>query len=46
MGTLVTLGKVQGRVVRRLESGYAVEFTRMQHPEFVGESVPGRDTPS
>ena len=41
MGALVTLGKVQGRVVRHLESGFAVEFTRMQHPDFVEESVTG-----
>src|SRR5262245_44799204 len=27
MGALVTLGKVQGRVVRHLENGFAIEFT-------------------
>ena len=32
-GTLVMLGKVQGRVVRHLEEGFAIEFTRLQHPE-------------
>ena len=41
IGTLVTLGKVQGRVVRHLEDGFAVEFVRMQHPDFVEESVTG-----
>jgi PilZ domain len=41
IGTLVTLGKVQGRVVRHLEDGFAVEFTRLQHPDFVEESVTG-----
>ena len=41
MGTLVTLGKVQGRVVRHLDDGFAVEFLRMQHPDFVEESVTG-----
>jgi len=41
MGTLVTLGKVQGRVVRHLEQGFAVEFTRLQHPDFLEESVAG-----
>lgn len=41
MGAMVTLGKVQGRVVRHLENGFAVEFLRMQHPDFVEESVTG-----
>lgn len=39
MGTLVTVGKVQGRVVRYLENGFAVEFVRLQHPDFLEESV-------
>jgi hypothetical protein len=38
-GALVTLGKVQGRVVRHLEEGFAIEFTRLQHPDFVEEEV-------
>ncbi len=37
MGALVTIGKVQGRVVRHLENGFAIEFTRLQHPDFVEE---------
>jgi len=41
MGTLVTLGKVQGRVVRHLEEGFAVEFTRLQHPDSLEENVTG-----
>jgi c-di-GMP-binding flagellar brake protein YcgR len=41
MGTLVTLGKVQGRVVRHLEEGFAIEFTRLQHPDFLEENVTG-----
>jgi hypothetical protein len=41
IGALVTLGKVQGRVVRHLEDGFAVEFTRLQHPDFVEENVCG-----
>jgi hypothetical protein len=41
IGTLVTLGKVQGRVVRHLEDGFAVEFTRLQHPDFLEEAVTG-----
>jgi hypothetical protein len=39
MGALVTLGKVQGRVVRHLEEGFAVEFTRLQHLDFVEEAI-------
>jgi PilZ domain len=41
IGTLVTLGRVQGRVVRHLEDGFAVEFTRLLHPDFLEESVTG-----
>ena len=41
LGMLVMLGKVQGRVVRHLEDGFAVEFTRLQHPDFLEESVCG-----
>jgi hypothetical protein len=39
IGTLVTLGKVQGRVVRHLEEGFAVEFTRLQHPDSLEDNV-------
>ena len=41
LGMLVHLGKVQGRVVRHIEDGFAVEFTRLQHPDFLEESVCG-----
>ncbi len=41
IGTLVTLGKVQGRVVRHLEDGFAIEFTRLQHPDFLEENICG-----
>jgi PilZ domain len=41
VGLLVTIGKVPGRVVRHLEDGFAVEFTRLQHPDFVEENVTG-----
>jgi hypothetical protein len=43
IGTLVTLGKVPGRVVRHLEDGFAVEFTRLQHPDSLEESVTGTE---
>jgi hypothetical protein len=38
IGSLVTLGKTQGRVVRHLEQGFAIEFTRLQHPDLLEES--------
>jgi hypothetical protein len=41
IGALVTIGKVTGRVVRHLEDGFAVEFTRLQHPDFLEENVTG-----
>ncbi|MFL4981380.1 MAG: PilZ domain-containing protein [Xanthobacteraceae bacterium] len=41
IGALVQLGKVQGRTVRHLEQGFAVEFTRLQHPDFLEENVTG-----
>src|ERR1700728_41214 len=41
IGTLVTLGKVQGRVVRHLEDGFAIEFTRLLHPDFLEDNVTG-----
>ena len=39
IGTLVTLGKVQGRVVRHIEEGFAIEFTRLQHPDFLDDAL-------
>ena len=39
IGAMVTLGKVTGRVVRQLEEGFAIEFTRLQHPDSIEESV-------
>jgi len=41
IGALVTLGKVPGRVVRHLEDGFAVEFTRLQHPDFLEDAISG-----
>ncbi len=41
VGTMVTVGKTQGRVVRHIEDGFALEFTRLQHPDFIEESVTG-----
>jgi hypothetical protein len=42
VGAMVMLGKTQGRVVRHIEDGFAVEFTRLQHPDFVEETVTGQ----
>jgi hypothetical protein len=41
IGALITIGQVTGRVVRHLDEGFAVEFTRLQHPDFVEENVTG-----
>jgi hypothetical protein len=41
VGALVAIGQVQGRVVRHLEDGFAVEFTRLQHPDFLEENLTG-----
>ena len=41
VGTMITLGKTQGRVVRHIEDGFAIEFTRLQHPDFVEENITG-----
>jgi len=37
MGLIVTVGTLQGRVVRHIDDGFAVEFTRLQHPDFLEE---------
>jgi hypothetical protein len=39
LGLLLTVGKLQSRVVRHLDNGFAVEFTRLQHPDFLQESL-------
>jgi hypothetical protein len=41
VGAMVTIGKTQGRVVRHIEEGFAIEFTRLQHPDFIEDSVTG-----
>ena len=41
VGTIVRLGKTQGRIIRHIEQGFAVEFTRLQHPDFLEENVTG-----
>jgi hypothetical protein len=39
VGMLVTVGKVPARVIRHLDDGFAVEFTRLQHPDFLEDSL-------
>jgi hypothetical protein len=41
LGAPVTIGKTTGRVVRHLEEGFAIEFIRLQHEDFVEENVTG-----
>lgn len=41
IGAAVTIGKTSGRVVRHIDEGFAIEFTRLQHPDFLEESVTG-----
>ena len=41
IGTLVTIGKTPSRVVRHIEEGFAVEFIRLQHPDFLEENITG-----
>jgi PilZ domain len=41
IGSMVTIGKTQGRVVRHIDDGFAVEFTRLQHPDFIEDAVTG-----
>jgi hypothetical protein len=36
---MVTLGKAQGRVVRHIEDGFAIEFARLQHADFIEDNV-------
>jgi hypothetical protein len=42
LGMLLTIGKLQGRVVRHLDDGFAIEFTRLQHPDFLEENLTGQ----
>ena len=41
VGAVVTIGKTPGRVVRHIEDGFAIEFTRLQHPDFIEDNVTG-----
>jgi hypothetical protein len=39
VGSLITLGRIPGRVVRHLDDGFAIEFTRLQHPDSLEENA-------
>jgi hypothetical protein len=41
LGAPITIGRTPGRVVRHLDDGIAVEFTRLQHPDFLEDGVTG-----
>jgi len=41
VGSAITIGKTAGRVVRHIEDGFAIEFTRLHHPDFIEENVTG-----
>jgi hypothetical protein len=41
LGMLITVGKLQGRVVRHIDEGFAIEFTRLQHQDFLEENLTG-----
>jgi hypothetical protein len=41
IGSAVTVGVVPARVVRHTEDGFAIEFTRPQHPDTLEDSVTG-----
>jgi hypothetical protein len=41
IGSTVRVGKAPGRVVRHLESGFAVEFTRVQNPDILKDTIAG-----
>jgi hypothetical protein len=41
VGSAVTIGKTPGRVVRHIEDGFAIEFTRLQHPDSIEDNVTG-----
>jgi hypothetical protein len=41
IGAAVIIGKTAGRVVRHIEDGFAIEFTRLQHPDSIEDNVTG-----
>jgi hypothetical protein len=41
LGSAIRVGKAPGRVVRHLENGFAVEFTRVQNPDLLSDTIAG-----
>jgi hypothetical protein len=41
IGSPITIGKTSGRVVRHLDDGIAIEFTRLRHSDFLEDDVTG-----
>jgi c-di-GMP-binding flagellar brake protein YcgR len=41
IGSTVRVGKAPGRVVRHLDSGFAVEFTRIQNADILKDTISG-----
>ena len=41
IGAAVTIGKTAGRVVRHIDEGFAIEFARLQHIDFIEDNVTG-----
>jgi hypothetical protein len=41
IGAPITIGRTSGRVVRHLDDGIAIEFTRLQHSDFLEDDVTG-----
>jgi hypothetical protein len=41
VGAAVTIGKTPGRVVRHIENGFAIEFTRLLHPDSIEDNITG-----
>ena len=35
------LGRLEGHIARILENGFAIEFTRLQHPDFLEDAIRG-----
>ena len=42
VGALIMLGRTQARIIRHRDDGFAAEFTRLQHPDFLEENVTGQ----
>jgi hypothetical protein len=38
-GTAIKLGRTPGRIVRQLEGGFAMEFTRIQNPDTLAHDL-------